>query len=54
MEPLPASYYGKIDKKNPVISAFDGEIKEFKSCIKRIRDSPKFHQNTYVRGWVSG
>ncbi|KAG5267866.1 hypothetical protein AALO_G00226810 [Alosa alosa] len=50
MEPLPACYYGKIDKKNPVISAFDGEIKEFKSCIKRIRDSTKFDQNTYVRG----
>ncbi|XP_063073867.1 cilia- and flagella-associated protein 54 [Engraulis encrasicolus] len=50
MEPLPASYYGKIDKKNPVISAFDGEIKEFKSCIKRMKDSPKFDQSTYVRG----
>ncbi|XP_062373452.1 cilia- and flagella-associated protein 54 [Sardina pilchardus] len=50
MEPLPACYYGKIDKKNPVISAFDGEIKEFKSCIKRIRDSTKYDQNTYVRG----
>ena len=50
MEPLPASYYGKIDKKNPVISAFVGEIKEFKSCIKRVRDFPKFDQTTYVRG----
>ncbi|KAL0993745.1 hypothetical protein UPYG_G00113070 [Umbra pygmaea] len=50
MNPTTASFYGKIDKKNPVISAFDGEIKEFISFMKRISNLPTFDHNSYARG----
>ncbi|KAI4876053.1 hypothetical protein NFI96_030101 [Prochilodus magdalenae] len=50
MEPLPASYYGKLDKSNPVISAFQRDLKEFKLHMKRVRDSPNFDHSSYSRG----
>ncbi|CAB1315777.1 unnamed protein product, partial [Coregonus sp. 'balchen'] len=50
MEPLPASFYGKINKRNPVISAFDGDIKKFMSFIKRISTLPTYDHNSYARG----
>ncbi|XP_069048817.1 cilia- and flagella-associated protein 54 isoform X2 [Lepisosteus oculatus] len=50
MEPLPASFYGKIDKKNPVISAFDNEIKEFMGYMKRMSTSVNFDYESYARG----
>uniref|UniRef100_A0A8C9RCS4 Cilia and flagella associated protein 54 n=1 Tax=Scleropages formosus TaxID=113540 RepID=A0A8C9RCS4_SCLFO len=36
MELLPAELYGKIDKRNPVVSSFESEIKEFTVFMKRI------------------
>ncbi|KAJ7996134.1 hypothetical protein DPEC_G00233920 [Dallia pectoralis] len=50
MNALPASFYGKIDKRNPVISGFDRDIKEFLSFMKRISNSPKYDHNSYARG----
>ncbi|XP_036433426.1 cilia- and flagella-associated protein 54 [Colossoma macropomum] len=50
MDPLPASYYGKIDKSNPVISSFEKDLKEFKLHMKRVRDSPSFDHSSYSRG----
>ncbi|XP_051780337.1 cilia- and flagella-associated protein 54 isoform X2 [Erpetoichthys calabaricus] len=37
MEPLQAIFYGKIDKKNPVILSLDTEIKELKGYMKKVR-----------------
>ncbi|XP_019903314.2 cilia- and flagella-associated protein 54 isoform X2 [Esox lucius] len=50
MNPLQASFYGKIDQRNPVISAFDGDIKEFMSFMKRISNLPTYDHNSYARG----
>lgn len=50
MEPLTASYYGALDKTNPVISAFEKDLKEFKSYMKRIGDSLTFDHFSYSRG----
>lgn len=50
MEPLPASYYGALDKSNPVISAFEKDLKEFKSYMKRIREALTFDHFSYSRG----
>ncbi|RXM35058.1 Cilia- and flagella-associated protein 54 [Acipenser ruthenus] len=50
MEPLPASFYGKIDKKNPVISAFDTEIKEFMGYMKKLSVSVSGDYESYARG----
>ncbi|XP_066561432.1 cilia- and flagella-associated protein 54 isoform X1 [Amia ocellicauda] len=50
MEPLPATFYGKIDKKNPVISAFENEIKEFMGFMKRISPSVNWDYESYTKG----
>ncbi|MGH0141629.1 UNVERIFIED_CONTAM: hypothetical protein FKN15_059758 [Acipenser sinensis] len=50
MEPLPASFYGKIDQKNPVISAFDTEIKEFMGYMKKLSVSVSGDYESYARG----
>uniref|UniRef100_A0A673ZLC1 Cilia and flagella associated protein 54 n=1 Tax=Salmo trutta TaxID=8032 RepID=A0A673ZLC1_SALTR len=50
MEPLPASFYGNMHKRNPVISAFDGDIKNFMSFMKRISTLPTYDHNSYARG----
>ncbi|XP_017572344.1 cilia- and flagella-associated protein 54 [Pygocentrus nattereri] len=50
MDPLPASYYGKLDKSNPVISSFEKDLKEFKLHMKRVRDSPSFDHSSFSRG----
>ncbi|XP_060759219.1 cilia- and flagella-associated protein 54 [Neoarius graeffei] len=50
MEPLPASYYGALDKSNPVISAFEKDLKEFKLYMKRVHDSPTFDHFSHSRG----
>ncbi|XP_034539939.1 cilia- and flagella-associated protein 54-like isoform X4 [Notolabrus celidotus] len=36
---LPASYYGKLDKRNPVILAFDRDINSFITVMKRASSS---------------
>ncbi|KAF7693959.1 hypothetical protein HF521_007712 [Silurus meridionalis] len=50
MQPLPASYYGSLDKSNPVILAFEKDLKEFRSYVKRIRDSLSFDHCSYLKG----
>ncbi|XP_020307860.2 cilia- and flagella-associated protein 54 [Oncorhynchus kisutch] len=50
MEPLPASFYGNMCKRNPVISAFDGDIKKCMSFMKRISTLPTYDHNSYARG----
>uniref|UniRef100_A0A673X1P8 Cilia and flagella associated protein 54 n=1 Tax=Salmo trutta TaxID=8032 RepID=A0A673X1P8_SALTR len=50
MEPLPASFYGNMYKRNPVISAFDGDIKNVMSLMKRISTLPTYDHNSYARG----
>ncbi|XP_069485517.1 cilia- and flagella-associated protein 54 [Ambystoma mexicanum] len=35
MEPLAASFYGAIDRKNPVVVSFEGEIREVLGFIKK-------------------
>ncbi|KAM9847036.1 cilia- and flagella-associated protein 54 [Aulostomus maculatus] len=36
---LPASYYGKLDKKNPVISSFERDISSFTALMRRAASS---------------
>jgi len=50
MDPLPASYYGPLDKNNPVLSAFQSDLKEFKVHIKKLLGSPKYDNRSYSRG----
>ncbi|XP_078534120.1 cilia- and flagella-associated protein 54 isoform X2 [Lissotriton helveticus] len=37
MEPLPASFYGAIDKKNPVVASFEAEVREVLGFLRKIR-----------------
>ncbi|XP_019941027.1 cilia- and flagella-associated protein 54 [Paralichthys olivaceus] len=48
---FPASYYGKLDKRNPVISAFEGDINSFMTLMKRVASSSsKDNSNSYAKG----
>ncbi|KAJ3589202.1 hypothetical protein NHX12_010049 [Muraenolepis orangiensis] len=48
---FPASYYGKIDDKNPVVRAFKKEIQSFVALMKRVTSSPPVRgNNTYTKG----
>ncbi|XP_034463390.1 cilia- and flagella-associated protein 54-like [Hippoglossus hippoglossus] len=48
---FPASYYGKLDKRNPVISAFERDINSFMTLMKRVASSSsKVNSDSYVRG----
>ncbi|XP_060941291.1 cilia- and flagella-associated protein 54-like [Limanda limanda] len=48
---FPASYYGKLDKRNPVITAFERDINSFMTLMKRVASSrSKVNSDSYVRG----
>lgn len=50
MDPSPASYYGPLGKSNPVLSAFQSDLKEFKAHIKQLSCSPNDDYRSYSRG----
>ncbi|XP_016134498.1 cilia- and flagella-associated protein 54 [Sinocyclocheilus grahami] len=52
MDPAPASYYGPLDKNNPVLSAFQSDLKEFKAHIKKLSGSPNYDYRSYSRGSI--
>ncbi|XP_063302214.1 cilia- and flagella-associated protein 54 [Pelobates fuscus] len=61
MEPLPATFYGDIDPKNPVIITFENEIKQLLGFLRKVhRSSPSENQhqdyrkgtNTLFHIWV--
>ncbi|XP_040907982.1 cilia- and flagella-associated protein 54-like [Toxotes jaculatrix] len=48
---LPASYYGKLDKRNPVISAFERDINSFIALMRRVVSSTGQDDNgSYAKG----
>ncbi|XP_068600422.1 cilia- and flagella-associated protein 54 [Brachionichthys hirsutus] len=47
---LPASYYGKLDKRNPVISAFERDVKAFSAVMKRVASSSSQDNSSYAKG----
>ncbi|KTG47578.1 hypothetical protein cypCar_00019462 [Cyprinus carpio] len=52
MDPAPASYYGPLDKNNPVLLAFQSDLKEFKAHIKKLSSSPNYDYRSYSRGSI--
>ncbi|XP_075062080.1 cilia- and flagella-associated protein 54 [Mixophyes fleayi] len=52
MEPLPATFYGDIDSKNPVIATFEKEIKQLLGFMRKLqRTSPgEAHHQDHRRG----
>ncbi|XP_034745298.1 cilia- and flagella-associated protein 54-like isoform X2 [Etheostoma cragini] len=47
---LPASYYGELDKRNPVISAFERDINSFITLMKRVASSTSQDNGSYAKG----
>ncbi|KAM6983519.1 cilia- and flagella-associated protein 54 [Tautogolabrus adspersus] len=48
---LPASYYGKLDKRNPVVLAFERDINSFLTVIRRVASSSSQDNNvSYAKG----
>ncbi|KAM8971997.1 cilia- and flagella-associated protein 54 [Pelodytes ibericus] len=48
MEPLPATFYGDIDQKNPVIVTFEKEIKQLLGFLRKVQKESQ--QQDYRRG----
>ncbi|XP_044227349.1 cilia- and flagella-associated protein 54-like isoform X3 [Thunnus albacares] len=47
---FPASYYGKLDKRNPVISAFERDINSFITMMRRVASSTSQDNSSYAKG----
>ncbi|XP_030602315.1 cilia- and flagella-associated protein 54 isoform X2 [Archocentrus centrarchus] len=47
---LPASYYGELDQRNPVLSAFRRDINSFITLMKQEASSTNQHNSTYAKG----
>ncbi|KAM7374329.1 hypothetical protein PAMP_006995 [Pampus punctatissimus] len=47
---FPASYYGKIDKRNPVISSFERDINSFITLMRRVVSSTSQDNSSYAKG----
>ncbi|XP_056253277.1 cilia- and flagella-associated protein 54-like isoform X3 [Seriola aureovittata] len=47
---LPASYYGIIDKRNPVISAFERDINSFMTLMRRVVSSRSQDNGSNAKG----
>ncbi|XP_018547690.1 cilia- and flagella-associated protein 54 isoform X2 [Lates calcarifer] len=48
---LPASYYGKLDKRNPVISAFERDVNSFTTLMKRgVSSTSQDNNGNYAKG----
>ncbi|XP_051903084.1 cilia- and flagella-associated protein 54-like isoform X2 [Hippocampus zosterae] len=47
---LPATYYGKIDKRNPVIVSFERDINSFMTVMKRVASSTCQDNVSYAKG----
>ncbi|XP_062414184.1 cilia- and flagella-associated protein 54-like [Pungitius pungitius] len=47
---LPFSYYGDLDKRNPVVSAFERDITSFKTLMRRVASSCNNDNVSYAKG----
>ncbi|XP_054611224.1 cilia- and flagella-associated protein 54-like [Dunckerocampus dactyliophorus] len=47
---LPATYYGQLDKRNPVIVSFERDISSFMTIIKRVASAPSQDNFSYAKG----
>ncbi|XP_061660030.1 cilia- and flagella-associated protein 54-like isoform X2 [Syngnathoides biaculeatus] len=47
---LPATYYGKVDKRNPVIVSFERDINSFMTVMKRVASSTFQDNVSYFKG----
>lgn len=48
---LPATYYGKLDKRNPVILTFERDVKSFMKLMRRVASPTGQDDNgSYARG----
>ncbi|XP_061558417.1 cilia- and flagella-associated protein 54-like [Phycodurus eques] len=47
---LPATYYGKVDKRNPVIVSFERDINSFMTVMKRVASSTCQDNVSYFKG----
>ncbi|KAM8835349.1 cilia- and flagella-associated protein 54 [Synchiropus picturatus] len=47
---LPASHYGKLDKKNPVITSFQRDINSFMTLMRRVVSSTCQDNCSYAKG----
>ncbi|XP_051793490.1 cilia- and flagella-associated protein 54 isoform X2 [Acanthochromis polyacanthus] len=47
---LPATYYGKLDKRNPVISNFKRDINSFVALMGQIASSTEQDNSSYAKG----
>ncbi|XP_059208284.1 cilia- and flagella-associated protein 54-like isoform X3 [Centropristis striata] len=47
---LPASYYGEVDKRNPVVIAFERDMNSFMSLMRRVASTNIQDNGSYTKG----
>ncbi|XP_054482513.1 cilia- and flagella-associated protein 54-like [Anoplopoma fimbria] len=47
---LPASYYGELDKRNPVVSAFERDINSFITLMRRVASCSRQDSGPFAKG----
>lgn len=48
---LPATYYGKVDKRNPVVAVFERDVKTFLTLMRRATSASSQDNSSYAKGW---
>lgn len=47
---LPATHYGKLDKRNPVVSVFERDVKTFITLMRRVTSTSSQDNSSYAKG----
>lgn len=47
---LPATYYGELDEKNPVLSCFRRDTESFLKIMKQVTSTTKRDNSSYAKG----
>lgn len=48
---LPATHYGKVDQKNPVVAVFERDLKTFLTLMRRTTSGSSQDNSSYAKGW---
>lgn len=47
---LPATHYGKLDNRNPVVSVFERDVKTFQMLMRRVTCASSQDNSSYAKG----
>lgn len=48
---LPASFYGELDERNPVLISFERDVKSFVVLMRQVASSTNRDNSSHAKGW---